>query len=318
MLDEFDIIEQFFHADSHFSDTVKIGVGDDAAVFEVPIDYDNVVTVDTLVENVHFPIDADPEDLGYKSLAVSLSDIAAMGAKPTNALLVLVLPKADEVWLQAYAKGFFNLARQFSVDLIGGNITRGPLSMHVTVNGFVPKDQAILRSNAKVGDEIYVTGTLGDAGLALSLLQQKDLPPFLHQRFYRPTPRVEIGLALRGVANAMIDISDGLSADLSKLLADSKVGGRIEANRLPLSLEMREYCDEIIAWEYALTAGEDYELCFTVSKEKISELKKIMTAFPDQIHYIGEVTAEKELSIIDAKGQSILLKRAGYEHFSSQ
>jgi thiamine-monophosphate kinase len=276
-----------------------------------------VTTVDTLVENIHFPSAAKSSDLGHKSLAVSLSDIAAMGAIPRSALLALTLPSADEAWLQAYAQGFFALAKQYQVDLIGGNITRGPLSITVVANGLVPQGEALLRSGAKVGDLIYVTGTLGDAGLALHWLEKnaEHIDEFLLKRFYQPTPRVTAGIALRGLASAAIDISDGFCADLEKILLASKVGARVYAEKLPLSAPMRRCNDQEKPWQYALNAGEDYELCFTLAKEKQSHLEKIVMALGCDVHYVGDVVAAPGLSVMDPQGQLITLKKKGYEHF---
>lgn len=317
MLHEFEIIERFFHQPSYFSAGVVVGVGDDAAVVEIPAGFQVVTTMDTLVETIHFPVSATPDDIGYKSLAVSLSDIAAMGAIPRSALLALTLPSADEAWLSAFAAGFFSLAKQHRVDLIGGNITRGPLSITVVVEGLVPSNNALLRRRAMVGDLIYVTGTLGDSGLALQLLQEnaKPMDEFLVKRFYRPTPRVTAGIALRGLAHAAIDISDGFCADLEKILAASHVGAQVYAEKLPLSAPMRRHSDPKNPWHYALNAGEDYELCFTIPQEKQNQLEKIVTALDCDVHSVGEIVATPGLSILDPQGQPMTVKKKGYEHF---
>jgi thiamine-monophosphate kinase len=317
-LSEFEIIEQFFHSAQYYSSHTMVGVGDDAAVFSVPTQQQVVTTVDALVEGIHFPVNAKASDIGYKSLAVSLSDLAAMGAKPENVLLALTLPSANAAWLQDFAAGFFELAKQYQIDLIGGNITRGPLSITVTANGFVPKNKAILRHGAKAGDLIYVTGTLGDAGLALAaiLRDPATVNTFLLNRFYRPTPRVAVGMALRGIAHAMIDISDGLYADLQKMLIMSGVGGDIQAKQLPLSVAMR-CCEEKEAWQYALTAGEDYELCFTIPAAKQSKIAEIGAKTGCEIHLIGEVTAANALTAWDDEGHPVKLLKKGYEHFSN-
>lgn len=318
MLHEFEIIERFFRQ-SRYSTDVAVGVGDDTAVIETPPGFQLVTTIDALVENTHFFPAAKPEDLGYKSLAISLSDIAAMGAIPRSALLALNLPRADETWLKAFAEGFFSLAQMHQVDLIGGNIARGPLSITVVVNGIVPKGEAVLRSGAQVGDLIYVTGTLGDAGLALDLLEKNELTsdPFLHQRFYRPTPRVLAGTALRGFAHAMIDISDGFYADAEKMLMASGVGGQIYAEKLPLSASMQRHMQMQgkNPWHYALNAGEDYELCFTLPKEKQQSLEQISAALDCDIRCVGEVISGNALSILDPQGKLMSVKKKGYEHF---
>ena len=238
-LSEFDIIRYFFdrpQAADGRSD-VLLGIGDDAAVVTVPDDHDLVLCMDTLVAGVHFPEDTSPGAIGHKALAVNLSDLAAMGAEPAWFTLSVTLPHADADWLAAFAQGMFRLADHYRVQLVGGDVTRGPLSVTVQAHGLVPRGRALRRSGAAVGDRIYVTGTLGDAGLALH--QGAEQAPALRQRLDYPSPRVEAGLALRGLASAAIDISDGLLADLGHLLEDGRQGAMLEVDDLPRSAGFR-------------------------------------------------------------------------------
>lgn len=313
-LHEFEVIDKFFTRAVKNPRRFPLGVGDDAALIAVPPGHELATSIDTLLAGRHFPVDCDPYDIGYKSLAVSLSDLAAMGTEPVAVLLALTLPEAKEKWLTEFASGFFHLAEQFRVELIGGNLTRGPLSISTVVYGWAPAGQALRRSGAKPGDEIYVTGHLGDAGLALRQIQQQPnaLIPALHQRFFRPYPQIRAGLALRDIATAAIDISDGLAADLNKLLTASQCGGTIYTERLPLSTIMRNTCSREEAIHLALTAGEDYELCFTAPPYA---LQKTFPASGCTIHCLGTVTLEAGLKILNANGNPIEVKTPGYEHF---
>lgn len=281
-LDEFGLIRRYFtRADHRLLAGVRLGIGDDAALLDLPPGESLAVTTDTLVAGRHFPHDALPIDIGWKALAVNLSDLAAMGARPVGVTLAITLPSADEAWLAAFADGFFALADAHGVPLIGGDTTRGPLSITVTALGSVPFKQALRRDGAQPGDLIYVSGTLGDGGLGLALAQDRlqyvHLPP-LHQayalaRLHRPTPRLALGLALRGIASAAMDVSDGLVQDLGHLLKASGraelLGATLTLEQLPLSPAMRYLAGEgdalqqqVLNW--ALAAGDDYELLFTV------------------------------------------------------
>lgn len=309
-LAEFDLIKRYFavHAPQHPFN--QLGIGDDCALMSVPAGYQLAVTTDTMVENVHFFADADPESLGHKLLAVNLSDLAAMGAEPFAVTLALTLPKVDESWLQAFADGFIKLARQHKVDLIGGDTTSGPLTLSVQAMGAVPQGRALLRSVAQAGDLIFVTGQLGNAGLGLKIKQgyrcdDVELPL---RSFNRPQPRIPAGIALRGVANACIDISDGLASDLGHILEQSKVGACLDWDQIPLSSQVKTYIQQTGDWQMPLTAGDDYELCFTVPESLAGKV-------PSACHCVGIIEAEPGLRI-NRDGQAKTFKAKGYEHFS--
>jgi len=308
-LTEFDLIQHFFMRSKKRAST-RLSIGDDCALLAVPDGYELAVTTDTMVENVHFFSDVNPEALGYKLLAVNLSDLASMGAEPIAVTLALTMPKVDVAWLEAFAKGFFSLADQFEIDLIGGDTTSGTLTLSVQAMGVVPKQGALYRSSAQVGDLIFVTGTLGDAGLGLKIKQG-----FVNQygelalcRFNRPEPRVNEGLALRSVANACIDISDGLLADLGHILEKSSVGACVDYENLPLSEPVQDYIKTTHDWCMPLNAGDDYELCFTMAKDRVNELNISATC-------IG-VIEEKQGVRLMRKGKIEKYVVSGFEHFN--
>jgi thiamine-monophosphate kinase len=263
-----------------------------------------------MVENVHFFKDTAPYLLGRKLLAVNLSDLASMGAQPFAVTLALTLPKVEETWLTEFSKGFLNLAQQYNVDLIGGDTTKGPLTLTVQALGLVPKDLALRRSAAKVGDLIYVTGCLGDAGLGLKIEQgyQCTQAEQALQQFHQPFPCIEQGLALRGNANACIDISDGLAADLGHILEKSVVGATLNIDAIPLSSAVKSYIAETGHWQLPLTAGDDYQLCFTVSPDKIKDLNI-------ECWQIGVIEKQPGLRLLRG-GQLETLEVKGFEHFS--
>jgi thiamine-monophosphate kinase len=270
---EFSLIDRFFKRHTA-NQAITQGIGDDCALLKIPQGYALAITTDTMVENVHFFAGSDPYQLGHKLLAVNLSDLASMGAKPLAVTLALTLPDTDEIWLKAFADGFFALAERYLVDLIGGDTTSGPLTLTVTALGLVPTGQALKRSTAKSGDIVCVTGHLGDAGLGLKINQGYGCkqPDAALKRFNRPDPQIETGQALLGIANACIDISDGLVGDLGHILQQSQVGACIEWEDLPLSTEVLTYIEDTGDWAMPLTAGDDYELCFTVSPDKVQNL----------------------------------------------
>ena len=311
-LTEFSLIQRFFTQQRVNNPFTELGIGDDCALLSVPDGYQLAVTTDTMVEAVHFFAGADPEQLGHKLLAVNLSDLASMGAQPLSVTLALTLPNVDEAWLTAFAKGFLSLAEQHSIDLIGGDTTSGPLTLTVQALGLVPKGKGLRRSTAQVGDYIYLTGLIGDAGLGLKIKQgyncsQAHADTAL-ARFNRPNPQIQAGLALLDIANACIDISDGLLADLGHILEQSQVGARLDWELLPLSEAVQSYIKETGDWSLPLIAGDDYELCFTVSPDKAALLTMPCTK-------IGVIEALPQLRLYKA-GLLQSLTSKGYEHFS--
>jgi len=287
-----------------------MGVGDDCALLSIPDGYELAVTADTMVENVHFFAGADPKQLGHKLLAVNLSDLASMGATPISVTLALTLPNVDEIWLEAFTNGFLALAERYSVDLIGGDTTSGPLTLTVQAMGLVPRGKALLRSAAKPGDFIYMTGNLGDAGLGLKITQGYPCanPDSALTRFNKPDPQLEAGRALLGVANACIDISDGLAGDLGHILEQSGVGACLDWDGLPLSEAVLQYIQDTGDWTMPLVAGDDYELCFTVSPEKAEKLAI-------DCKKIGIIEPASGLRL-NRSGTIQSLKVTGFEHFS--
>jgi len=317
-LSEFSLIKQYFSELTAQRDDVLLGIGDDCALLACPADQSIAVSIDTLVECVHFFADVCPKTLGHKSLAVGLSDLAAMGAKPAWFTLALSLPKVDSAWLKQFSIGLAELAAKHNIQLVGGDTTRGPLTISIQVHGIVDPKTAFKRSGAQEGDLIYVTGTVGDAGLALqSKLQperyteisETDLQ-YLIQRLEQPTPRVEIGQKLLGLASAAIDISDGLAADLGHILEQSGVGASIDLTKLPLSKSLSEL-PRTEASKLALSSGDDYELCFTVPQQYQQQLEKTLA---DQCTLIGSIESKNGLRLLD-NGKKISLEEGGYDHF---
>jgi thiamine-monophosphate kinase len=309
LISEFSLIDRFFKRQT-LNKPVTMGIGDDCALLSIPQGFELAITTDTMVESVHFFADCDPFDLGHKLLAVNLSDLASMGAKPLAVTLALTLPKVDESWLAQFAAGFFALAELYQVDLIGGDTTSGPLTLTVQALGLVPTGQALRRSAAKVSDLICVTGTLGDAGLGLKIKQGYHCkqPDAALKRFNRPDPQVAFGQALVSIANACIDISDGLAGDLEHILQQSQVGACIDWEALPLSPKVLTYIEDTGDWAMPLTAGDDYELCFTVRPDKLGAI-----SFP--YTKIGVIEAELGLRL-NKSGNTQPFEIKGFEHFS--
>lgn len=316
---EFALIREFFsHCGAERAD-VPLGVGDDAALLRVPSGQMLVATLDTLVSGVHFLPNVDPEALGHKAMAVNLSDLAAMGAEPAWASLALTLPAADPDWLRAFSRGLCGLARRFGVQLVGGDTTRGPLSVSLQLQGFVPPEAALRRSGAHLGDGVYVTATLGDAGLALRGLLRGEAPePGLRGRLERPEPRIAVGLGLRGVASAAIDISDGLAADLGHLLGASGVGAEVTLRALPLSPPVAAYLEQTGDWDLVVGSGDDYELCFTVPTERVAAVEALSRSLGVAMTRIGRVVAGAALRCIAPEGNLWQPKAAGYDHFAPE
>lgn len=320
-ISEFSLIERYFAQQSLSRSDVALGIGDDCALLTVPSDEVLAVTLDMLVAGVHFFADADPQGIGHKALAVNLSDLAAMGATPAWATLALSLPEFDESWLTSFCDGFFSLARQFRVQLVGGDTTRGPLTITIQAHGLVPADKALRRSAASPGDRIFVTGTLGDAGLALAVAQDKAVTSSIHQsylqaRLERPMPRVHEGVSLRGLASAAIDISDGLAQDLGHILEQSQVGACLYVDRLPYSRALAETLDREAALAMMLASGDDYELCFTVPEQKVGQVHDLVRTWECRCTEIGIIETERGLRCQWSDGTPYRTERWGYDHFA--
>ena len=340
-MSEFDLIRRHF---TRPTPSAVLGVGDDAALFQVSAGNVLAVSSDMLVSGTHFFPDADPYWLGHKTLAVNLSDMAAMGANPRWATLAIALPAVDESWLSAFSAGFFALAKAHHVELIGGDTTQGALNLCVTIFGEVPQHQALRRAGAQVGDEIWVSGYLGDAALALAHLQQRielteaeftAVAPALHQ----PQPRVALGLALRGIANSALDISDGLLGDLAHILEASQVGATVELALIPVSETLRSLtpcaltpcaltpssltpCPSPVGEgrgalfeQCVLSGGDDYELCFTAPIHHHADVVHRARKVGVPVTRIGHIVAGQGCVLRDAAGKTITGERNGYDHF---
>jgi thiamine-monophosphate kinase len=317
VIGEFEIIKRYFTRDSADPDVV-LGVGDDAAV--LAIDGLMAVTVDTLVEGVHFPNGMAPHLLGYRLMAVNLSDLAAMGAQPRWCTLALTLPAADELWLDGFSRGFFELAERFGVSLVGGNLTRGSLSATLQLMGKVERERLLTRSGGNVGDDVYVTGTLGDGSAGITLITERSIAPSgsaaaaLKERFYRPEPRVGAGLALGALASAAIDISDGLLADLGHICAASGCGAAIDVERVPLSAEILSLFPPQEALAHALGGGDDYELCFTAPPSRAEDIEEALEAGGTLVRRIGQLVPGREV-VCRRDGEPYQPTVRGYRHF---
>jgi len=312
---EFDLITRYFRQRGPRRDEVQLGIGDDAALIEPPVGRQLVATVDTLVAGHHFPTHTAAADIGYKALAVNLSDLAAMGATPAWATLALTLPAVDEAWLQDFADGFFTLADDYQVALVGGDTTRGPLSVTVQVQGYVSPGQALCRAAAVPGQALFVSGTLGDAAAALHQLQtQGKADAGLLVRLNRPQPRVALGQALAGMAAAAIDISDGLLADLEHILTASGCGATLWTEDLPASsalqaLPARQRLD------YQCRGGDDYELCFSVAPAQRTALLARLQQQSIPVTEIGIVEAQAGLRCQSPDGSITTPSTQGFDHF---
>jgi thiamine-monophosphate kinase len=314
--DEFGIIERYF-ARPGASRDVLVGIGDDAAVLDVagPI----AVAVDTLVENVHFPSGLPAEAVGYRVLAVNLSDMAAMGAEPRWCTLALTLPQPDETWLEGFAAGLFSLAERHNVALVGGDLTRGPLTASLQIIGTIDREAILRRGGGHVGDDVYVTGTLGDSAAGLALLEEGMVGEgsthvALQERFLWPEPRVTAGRALARLASAAIDVSDGLIADLGHLCAASGCGAAIDTERLPLSAELLSLFPPNVAEAYALGGGDDYELCFTAAPAQAQTVEAVLAGVGCPARKIGRLVAGTGVQV-RRDGEPVVPVSTGYRHF---
>ena len=318
-LSEFDLIRAFFSDLGVVRPDVLLGVGDDCALLRVPPGRDLAVSIDTLVCGRHFLPGDNPEFLGHKALAVNLSDLAAMGAEPAWATLALTLPEVDAGWLAAFSRGFSNLARRYGISLVGGDTTRGPLSITIQVHGFVEPGKAIRRGGARPGDLIYVSGELGDA--ALALLSQGGVPvapealPGVLDRLHRPEPRLDLSARVRGIATACIDVSDGLGADLGHICESSGCSALIRSGSLPLSQAVRDYISATGDWGVALSGGDDYELCLTVPPECREVLESAVAGLSVGLRWIGTVEEGAGVRCLMPDGRVSQVTGRGYDHF---
>jgi thiamine-monophosphate kinase len=317
---EFELIRRFF---THPAPGAVLGVGDDAAIVRARRGHELVITTDMLVAGRHFHHGADPERLGHKALAVNLSDIAAMGATPRWATLAVALPRVDVRWLAAFMRGFMRLARRHGLDLVGGDTTRGPLNLCVAVIGEVPRGRALRRDGAHPGDDVWVSGTLGDAALALAA-RRLDLGErerrLLTKKLDAPVPRIGLGEALRGVARSAIDVSDGLVADLGHICERSRVAAVVGLERLPSSAVMKRHRDRPAARAALLAGGDDYELVFTASRARRERIAGIARRLRLKLTRIGRIVGPRRetprVAVLDAAGRPVPVGRGGYEHFT--
>jgi thiamine-monophosphate kinase len=323
MVTEFNLIQQYFTRAAKYTD---LGVGDDAALVKVATGMQLAISSDMLVAGTHFFADAAPYDIGWKSLAVNVSDMAAMGAQAKWATLAIALPNIDEAWLAEFSRGFFACADKFEIDLIGGDTTKGPLNISVTIMGEVPTGLALRRDGAKLGDDIWVSGTLGDAALALAVLQNRykidenwiedELEKWLPS-LHRPQPRAALGLALRGIATSCIDISDGLLADLGHILKASNLCAEIHLEKLPVSLYNLNHLHEAEIQQCALTGGDDYELCFTAPPSQRAAIEVIAKQQNILIARIASTAASRSGIGLQTiyKNMPLQLLKQGFDHF---
>jgi thiamine-monophosphate kinase len=316
---EFDLIARHF---TRPTPNAVLGVGDDAALVDVTNGMDLAVSTDTMVSGTHFFPDVDPENLGHKALAVNLSDMAAMGAMPYWATLALTLPSVDHEWLAAFAKGFFDLAQEFNVSLVGGDTTRGPLTLTVTIMGEVPMGAALRRNGAKAGHDVWVSGNLGDAALAVAhrhgklVLAEADYREAV-MRLYEPTPRVGLGQALRGMATAAIDISDGLLSDLGHICRLSGVGATVDLAAIPVSAIGERHSADGPGLTAIVAGGDDYELCFTAPQNSRDSIEDLTDMLGIRLTRIGQIRRGKGVSLMGADGKPVKVDGRGYDHFSN-
>lgn len=319
MVSEFSLIARHF---TRPAPNAVLGVGDDAALLRLSPGMELAISTDMLVAGTHFFPDTDPRKLGWKTLAVNISDLAAMGARPRWATLAISLPQVDDTWLAAFADGLFKCASTYKVELVGGDTTRGPLGMSITILGEVPHGAALQRDGAQPGDEIWVSGTLGGAALGLAELQHRvhlDEAGAIqcHRALDTPQPRVELGLALRGVAHAAIDISDGLLADLGHILERSNLGAEIHLATLPAHPALTKFLDQSWGRDCLLSGGDDYELCFTASPARQDEILDIGKQLGLRLSRIGHMTeCGGAISLLDAAGHPMTTDKIGYDHFA--
>jgi len=317
MLSEFELIARYFDRPTRHT---VLGIGDDAALLAVTPGYELVSSTDVMVEGAHFFPAVEPDSLGHKALAINLSDLAAMGATPKWAMLALTIPKADEAWLEGFARGFFALAAEHDVDLIGGDTARGPRNICVQIMGEIPQGRALRRDGAKVGDDVWVSGHVGDAAAAVAHLKgdlrlRGSLLAHCLARLDRPAPRVALGRMLVGVANSAIDISDGLVADLGHICERSGVGAAIEFAVIPCSAELMPLRGHAQVTRAILSGGDDYELCFTAVAGRRSAIEALSGQAGLALTRIGRIVAGNEVVVVGQAGKPMSVKDGGFDHF---
>ena len=309
-MNEFDLIQSYFNWEVT-DPSVELGVGDDAALFTLNPGHQLVTSTDTLVEGVHFFQDDSPRDIAYKSLAVNLSDIAAMGATAKCYTLSLTIPELDKEWLKDFSSSLKESSKLFNVHLIGGDTTKGPLNISINMMGSIEINSPIKRSGANDGDDIYVSGELGSAALCLKKIKKGEMPLESDlNSLNRPIPRLELGSALKNLASSCIDVSDGLEQDLSHILKSSSVGAMIDTQELPLSDSVMHYVKDTNDWSLPLCGGDDYELCFTAGKSKRDKISAISESLGTRVTRIGEIISQKKLEVVGYTGP-----RNSYQHF---
>lgn len=317
MFGEFQLIDNYFKKLTSGGKDIILGIGDDAAVIKPPANECLLVSTDTLVERVHFFEDASPHGLGYKSLAVNLSDMAAMGATPRWITASLTLPTVEETWLDSFCKGFADIAKMHQVALVGGDLSAGSLSITIQVMGTAPQEKILYRHGAQVGDKIYVTGCLGDGAGAVLLKKKKhNVPVLLQEALEYPVPQVIWGKVLGGVAHSAIDISDGVLADVTHMMKASQTQGRLFYETLPVSETLKKAVGKCVAYDLALTGGDDYQLCFTIAAEKEPWLQEQAKNLQMTITCIGEVQKGEGIVLLDHNGSTMVLpKQKGFTHW---
>ena len=317
MLSEFDLINRYFNRPTRHT---KLGVGDDAALLAPAPGHELAASIDTMVEGVHFFPEVEPDSLGHKALAVNLSDMAAMGATPRWAMLALTVPKADDAWFEGFARGFFALAAEHDVDLIGGDTARGPRNICVQIMGEVLQGRALRRDGARVGDDVWISGHVGDAAAAVAHLKgalRLSGPVLAHclARLNRPVPRVALGRMLIGVASSAIDISDGLLGDLGHICECSGVGAAVEFAAIPCSAELMPLRGHALVTRAIMSGGDDYELCFTAVAGRRSEIEALSARTGLPLTRVGRIVADSGIVVADEAGQPMSVKDGGFDHF---
>ncbi len=318
-MNEFQIIERFLSVDSTKRQDVLQGIGDDCALLKVPRGQRLAVSMDTLIGDVHFKSDGNAADIAHKAVAVNLSDLASAGAEPAWITMALSIPEFDQKWLEEFSRGLKDILTYFGVQLVGGDTTRGPLSITIQAHGFVPEKVFLKRNTASAGDLVCVTGNLGDAALGLMVVQnelqlESNECEHLLKKYQTPYPRIAAGIALRGYATSAIDISDGLLADVNHISQQSGVGALLRWERIPLSEAAKSVSDQSLVQRAALSGGDDYELCFTVDEDELDAAKNALEMVGTACIPIGRLTGKPGVRVLDGK-EELAIEDLGYVHF---